>query len=507
MRLNYKRTIFVGFAFFLISAFWQAYDTIIPKMLTNRFGMAQSYSGVVMALDNVLALFLLPFFGALSDKCASRRGRRTPFIIVGTILAAAAFLVLSFADNMQLSHLSDAVADAPASYKALYDADLTINTPGGEKIAIREKFTEAEFTALAAEGDSSESYTEYVLPAKSAYAWKQTASSPGTLIFFMCILLVVLLSMSIFRSPAVALMPDVTIKPLRSKANAVINLMGAAGGIIVLAMGILFKTGSPANAYMSYTVFFACISALMIISLIVFLMNVRETEFVKEMREESRRFGLDDGDDDGLSGDRALTGPQRRSLYLILLSVVFWYMGYNAITSKYSVYAGAVLGLDYNLTLMIATGSAILTYIPVGLIASKIGRKKTILAGVLILAASFFAASFMTAGTPPMLMNIFFMTAGIGWATINVNSFPMVVELSTGSNVGKYTGFYYTASMAAQTITPVLSGMLLDIKMTYLFPYGTFFVLLSFVTMFLTKHGDSKPLPAASIIESFDVED
>ena len=184
MRLNYKRTIFVGFAFFLISAFWQAYDTIIPKILTNRFGMAQSYSGVVMALDNVLALFLLPFFGALSDKCASRRGRRTPFIIVGTILAAAAFLVLSFADNMQLSHLSDAVADAPASYKALYDADLTINTPGGEKIAIREKFTEAEFTALAAEGDSSESYTEYVLPAKSAYAWKQTASSPGTLIFF-----------------------------------------------------------------------------------------------------------------------------------------------------------------------------------------------------------------------------------------------------------------------------------------------------------------------------------
>ncbi len=283
--------------------------------------------------------------------------------------------------------------------------------------------------------------------------------------------------------------------------------MGAAGGIIVLAMGMIFKTGVPENTYMSYTVFFACISGLMLISLLIFIFNVNEPALVRDMQAESRKYGLEDGGGEDGSGDKRLSSGEKRSLILILASVVFWYMGYNAVTSKYSVYAGSVLGLDYNLTLMIATGSAILTYLPVGIVASKIGRKKTILAGVLILASAFGAAGFMRAGSSPLLMNILFALAGIGWATINVNSFPMVVELATGSNVGKYTGIYYTASMAAQTITPILSGLFLDIKMTYLFPYGTVFVLLSFVTMFFTHHGDSRPTPSGSALESFDAGD
>jgi len=506
MKLNYKKTICVGFAFFLISAFWQAYDTLIPKILINWFGMNQSYSGVVMALDNILALFLLPFFGAMSDKCKSKRGRRTPYIIVGTVIAVIAFMVLSFAANMQLTAIKPGTDGSEASYVEIYNADLTINSLSEGKIRLKERFTQDEFVAMGMGDISGSEYADFVTPARTAYAWKLTSSSPANLIFFMCILLIVLVSMSTFRSPAVALMPDVTIKPLRSKANAVINLMGAAGGIIVLALGIVFKTGSTANTYMSYMVFFGCIAALMVISLIIFLSTVNEPKLVKEMQAESKRFKLDDGTEDDNSGDRKLTPPEKKSLILILASVVFWYMGYNAITSKYSVYAGSVLGLDYNLTLMIATGSAILTYLPVGMIASKIGRKKTILAGIIILATAFGICGFMRAGSSPLLMNVLFALAGVGWATINVNSFPMVVELATGSNVGKYTGYYYTASMAAQTVTPVLSGLLLDINMTFLFPYGTAFVLLSFVTMFLTKHGDSKPT-ASSSIEAFDVGD
>ena len=179
-------------------------------------------------------------------------------------------------------------------------------------------------------------------------------------------------------------------------------------------------------------------------------------------------------------------------------------MGYNAVTSKYSVYAGKVLSLDYNSTLMIANVAAILAYLPVGMLASRIGRKKTILIGIAMLTASFLTASFLRQGSPAMLMNCMFALAGIGWATINVNSFPMVVELSRGGDVGRYTGFYYTASMAAQTVTPYFSGMLMDrIGMTSLFPYATVFVALASVTMLLVRHGDSKPLPAGSRLEHF----
>ena len=502
MKLDYKKTFFVGFAFFLICAFWQAYDTIIPKILTDKFGMSQSLSGVVMALDNVLALFLLPLFGTLSDKCGSKLGRRTPYIIFGTVMAAAFLVVLSFADNMQRWALDDVAVDNPTAQETLYDADLTVTTPDGAEVVIQEAFSREEFCAIElrdGEGGVNEQYTDYVVPARQAYAAEVTAENRTPLIIFVAVLLVVLLSMATFRSPAVALMPDVTIKPLRSKANAVINLMGAAGGIIVLLLGSAFGTGAPENALMSYTVFFAAISGLMLGSLLIFLWRVKEPALVREMRAESERLKLVDEAEEA-AGDRQLQRAERTSLLLILASVVLWFFGYNAVTSKYSVYASSVLGLDYNATLTIATGAAIVAYIPVGAVASRFGRRKTILAGIVILGGSFLLGSFVRAGTSPIIMNILFATAGIGWATINVNSYPMVVELSRGSDVGKYTGFYYTASMAAQTVTPIFSGFLMDnMGMTVLFPYGCVCVLLAFVTMLFVRHGDNKPTPVSKL--------
>lgn len=502
MKLNYKKTVFVGFAFFLITAFWQAYDTIIPKILTDKFGMSQSLSGVIMALDNVLALFLLPLFGTLSDRCKSRLGRRTPYIIFGTVMAAVFLVVLSFADNLQRNALEYVAVENPAAQETLYDAGLTITTPDGVVMDIQDEFTREEFAAISIRDESgsvNEDYTDYVVPARQAYAAQVTAQNRTPLIIFVAVLLIVLLSMATFRSPAVALMPDVTIKPLRSKANAVINLMGAAGGIIVLLLGSVFGTGSPENALMSYTVFFAAISGLMLGSLLIFLWRVKEPALVREMQEESERLGLVDEAEEA-AGDRKLQKAERKSLLLILASVVLWFFGYNAVTSKYSVYASSVLGLDYNSTLTIATGAAIVAYIPVGAVASRFGRRKTILAGIVILGGSFLLGSFVRAGTSPLVMNILFATAGIGWATINVNSYPMVVELSRGSDVGKYTGFYYTASMAAQTVTPIVSGALMDtLGMTVLFPYGSVCVLLAFVTMLFVRHGDNRPTPVSKI--------
>ena len=502
MKLNYKRIILVGFAFFLIQAFWQAYDNTIPMILTNKFGMSQAWSGAIMALDNVLALFMLPLFGAISDKHHSKWGRRTPFIVVGTLIAAVMLIALSFVDNAQLHHISDVAAiDDPAALETIYDreADETLLTPGGQKFVLSRQFTKEEFTQIRSQitvdgaAVTNPDYTNYVMPARQACAWDATAKSPVTLVFFIALLLVILVSMAVFRSPAVALMPDVTLKPLRSKANAVINLMGSAGGILVLVLGMVFATSAVRNSLMSYTAYFAVIAAIMLAALVVFMLTVRENEWAAEMQQQSVELGLEDKEE-AATGERRLSVDEVRSLIFLLLSIVLWFFGYNAVTSKYSVYASNILHKDYNLTLIIAQAAAIISYLPVGFIASRVGRKKTILAGVVMLTAAFTTASFMSAESPTMLMNAMFALAGIAWATINVNSFPMVVEMCSGGNVGKYTGFYYTASMAAQVATPMLSGLLMDrMGMHVLFPYAAVFTALAFVTMLFVRHGDSKP--------------
>ena len=511
MKLNYRRTICVGFAFFLISAFWQAYDSIIPLILTGKFGLSQTFSGVIMAMDNILALFLLPLFGAISDRHRGRFGRRTPFIVIGTLIAAAAFVLLSAADNAQLRNLGDAAKiDDPAALAGIYaaEADKTLLTPDGRSFVLSQELTEAEFTAIRSSGESAGDYTAYVVPARQAYAREVSAANRVPLILFMVLLLVVLVSMSVFRSPAVALMPDVTIKPLRSKGNAVINLMGAFGGILVLVLGIVFATGAVENSLMRYTGFFSVIAGIMLIALGLFLLTVNEPRFVKEMREESRKYGIpEDGDEEAPAGEKRRLGPgERRSLIFLLLSIVLWFFGYNAVTSKYSVYASNILHKDFNLTLIIAQAAAIAAFLPVGIVSSKVGRKKTILAGVVMLTVAFGTFAFLREDSPALLMNLLFALAGIGWATINVNSFPMVVEMSSGADVGKYTGIYYTASMAAQVATPMVSGFLMDkLGMTVLFPYAAVFAALAFITMLAVRHGDSRP-QAKKGLEALDVD-
>lgn len=512
MKLNYKRTICVGFAFFLICAFWQAYDNIVPLMLTNKFGMSQAHSGIIMAIDNVLALFMLPLFGILSDKTNTKLGKRTPYVLIGTIIAVIAFVGLTFADNMQLAKIEVvSKIDDKAALETLYDFDYDseLIAPDGESFVVAEKFSKNEFVSITSvdeNGQTNPDYTNYVEPARQAYVRSQTMSDSQPIIIFIAILLVALIAMATFRSPAVALMPDVTIKPLRSKANAVINLMGTAGGIAVLALGAVFATGSVKNSMMNYTVFFSVIAGIMLAALVVFMLTVREPKFVSEMLEESKKYNIDESSEDENGNKRKLSKGEFASLILILASVIFWFMGYNAVTSKYSVYASKVLNLDYNMTLMLAQAAAIVAYIPVGLISSKVGRKKAILAGVVMLCTAFSVAATLKADSSPIIMNCMFALAGIGWATINVNSFPMVVELAKGGDVGKYTGFYYTASMAAQTITPYISGLLMDnYGMRTLFPYAAVFVALAFITMLFVKHGDSKP-EATTSLEALDVD-
>lgn len=524
MKLNTKRTIYVGFAFFLILAFWQAYDSIIPLLLTNKFGMSQFWSGVIMALDNILALFLLPLFGSLSDKHKGKSGRRTPFIRFGTIAAIILLIALSFADLAQLKNIEKvSTVDDPVALGVIYDeqADKKIVKPNKETATLTEEYfvlseeiTRDDFVAIKStvvdengKTVTNSDYVDYVVPARQAYVWQLTVRNPQSLILFIGILFLLLIAMAVFRSPAVALMPDVTLKPLRSKANAIINLMGYTGGIFVLLLGKIFATDAPKNAMMSYTGYFGAVAALMLIALIVFLIKVKEPAWAKEMQDASARMDAADTQEQANTQKRKLTRGEKVSLLLLLASVILWYFGYNAVSSKYSVYASTRLGKDFNMTLMIGTGSAIVSFVPVGILSSKIGRKKAILIGVALLAVAFGLAQFVTAQTSVILMIGIFVLAGFAWATINVNSFPMVVELCSDGDVGKYTGYYYTASMAAQTLTPMVSGFMMDkLGMGVLFPYATLFVAASFVTMLFVKHGDSK-VEAKKGLDAFDVED
>ena len=531
MKLNYKRTILVGFAFFLISAFWQAYDAIVPLILTNHFGLSQSLSGAVMSLDNVLAVFLLPIFGAISDKVCTKWGKRTPFVFVGTILAVVSFISLTFIDNTQYKAITDYTIDEAgyAQIETLEDEIDRVYTVSDEaEVATIANDQKAALAELVAAKDIPSQYAatdtlrdasyELISEARKAgnkelveiaenqldlvdklfegiadTTFSVTKSNAMPLVFFILMLLLVLVSMATFRSPAVALMPDVTVKPLRSKGNAIINLMGTAGGIIVLVLGMIFSTK---EIYMQYTWYVVSVCAVMLAGLIVFVVSVKEKLWADQMLADTKVLEAAEASKAVAASEekRSLSRDEFKSLLLILASVALWYIGYNSITSKYSVYATRELGFDQNLTLIIAQAAAVIAYIPVGIIASKIGRRKTILAGIVMLASAFLAGHFITPLSPEFLMYPVFVLAGIGWATINVNSFPMVVELARGGDVGKYTGYYYTASMAAQIVAPNLSGILYDAfgMRNVFFVFGTIFVALSFVTMFFVKHGDTK---------------
>ncbi|MBR5523722.1 MAG: MFS transporter [Clostridia bacterium] len=444
MKLNYKRTFLVGLAFFSICAFWQMYDSVMTLILTNTFSLNETWSGVIMAADNVLALFLLPFFGKLSDQCRSPMGRRAPFILFGTLAAVILMIVLPIISN---------------TYAA--------------------------------------------------------APSTGLFWVFVAVLGLLLVSMGTYRSPAVALMPDVTPKPLRSKGNAVINLMGAAGGILYLIISSVMYPSSttPKNTHVNYLPLFAIVGGIMVVSVTVLLCTIRERKLEAEIKqyEDAHQEEILTVVDD--SGKEVLPPAVKRSLAFLLVSISLWFIGYNAVTTWFTKYAETMWDMalgDASLCLTVATAGAIVSYIPIGALASRIGRRKTILIGVALLATCFATGWIytITIGKFSYALFALFLVIGFSWAAINVNSLPMVVEMCKGSEVGKFTGYYYTFSMAAQTITPITAGYLLsNVSYQALFPYAALFVAASFVTMLMVRHGDNTVSAKKSVLENFDVED
>ena len=344
------------------------------------------------------------------------------------------------------------------------------------------------------------------LIADSYYA----APASGKLAAFIGMLGLLLIAMGTYRSPAVALMPDVTPKPLRSKANAVINLMGALGGIVYLLITtFLYKTKS--DVYRSYFPLFAIVGGIMVGALLVVMFLVDEPKLVRRQQEYEMAHPEDNLAEETETGE-VLPKPVKRSLAFLLVSIALWFIAYNGVTTWFSVYAQKTWDMSLgqaNTCVTIATAGAILSYIPVGNAASRIGRRKTIRFGTLVLGGSFFAAFLYTifAGGFSPLLYVLFALVGFAWAAINVNSLPMVVEMCRGSEVGKFTGLYYTFSMAAQIVTPIVAGWLLrNVSYKTLFPYAAVFAFASFLTMGMVKHGDNK-VQTKKGLEAFDIPD
>ena len=451
MKLNYKRTVLIGLAFLSICAFWQMYDSIIPLILQNTFGIGETLTGTIMAADNVLAIFLLPLFGALSDKTDTRFGRRMPFIVTGTVLAVIFLMLLPIADRQ-------------------------VNV-----------------------------------------------------VLFIVSLFALLVSMGLYRSPAVALMPDLTPNKLRSKGNAIINLRGAVGGVYTLIMIKLLVGKGDRPDYMPL---FVSVAALMVISVGILVITISEKKIEAKVAAEIKAYedstGLKVETEDTIEEEQLLEAEKnssdenkgktvkmqmppevKRSMAFLLASIFLWFTAYNAVTTAFSRYTKVVWHLEgggFADCLMVATVAAILSYVPIGNLAGRIGRKKTILVGIVLMSICYFAAIFV--GQYHGLVNVAFAVIGIGWAAINVNSYPMIVEMSKGSDIGKFTGTYYTFSMAAQILTPILSGFLLEnVSYRTLFPYAFVFSVLAFITMTQVRHGDARPDKKKSLLENFDVDD
>ncbi|MBN2268864.1 MAG: MFS transporter [Acholeplasmataceae bacterium] len=527
MKLNYKRTFYIGIVFFIISMFWQTYDMLIARTLIDKYGLTQTWSGIVMALDNIMAVFLLPLFGSLSDRSNAKIGRRTPYVIVGTVIAAFAFMGLAYADFIQTEKIK--MTDIIESHYDVAFESVELEEEKTHWFIVIDNMQDERQSSLESGLISQSQYESWyqnthdgmlsilahssdVLSARQLYeikdlyygylstrAWEVTSRDPSTLIIFISTLFVALVAMAIFRSPAVALMPDITIKPLRSKANSIITFMGAVGGI--LGVYIIMLSGLNRHAYDNHAKVFIIIGIIMLIALGVFLWKVREPEWVKDKIELEKHLNMVIEEEEQRLPLRKqfsikhLSRRKSRSLYFLLISIFMLFMGYNAVMSKLADYLPKVLNMNYfDFPFIVAQAVVIVMIVPVGILSLKLGRRRTIIMGMIVVLLAFGSIYFLKEGQA-WLTAMIVLFAGVGWSMISINTYVMVVELASGGNSGLYTGYYYSASMTAQIATPILSGILMDrYGRLILFPYATFFVLLAFLAFILVKEGEAKKI-------------
>ena len=471
LKLNVRRTALIGFAFFGILLLWQVYDSWCPTFLTDIF--ARSYYGmtsaelkasdpgkilnvqwivgIIMACDNLAALILLPIFGNLSDKTRTPIGKRMPYILVGTFVSAIAFPFIPL-----FFHYNNIVG-------------------------------------------------------------------------MVAMMGIVLIFMMMYRNPAVALMPDITPKPLRAKANGIINIMGYFGGAFATVLGIFMVLSKYINSPMSerniWTIElpFIIASVLMVISALVLFATIKENKLAEELKDELTLGEKLAAVETPIDDDKPMSRANKTMLLAILGAEFLWFMSDNALGTyigNYVIYHLQSVSSATMILTIIGGIASVIGFAIAGSIADKIGRKWTISSG---LAITFVGLVIMCFVTPtgkavgehgefafPTLLYAVWAFKGFGMALVHNCSFPMVVELCSSKKIGKFTGYYYAASMSAQTVTPVLLGLVLNATSAWraLPIYASILTVLSFtVFTLLVKNIKSGKVANVKGLEALGADD
>jgi len=328
----------------------------------------------------------------------------------------------------------------------------------------------------------------------------------NSLVGLIIMMLLILIVMNVYRNPAVALMPDVTPKPLRSKANGIINLIGYVGAIIGGGLVIVF--GESATKSFSTVIPFLVVSGVMLVAMIVLFIKIKENQIVEETKEDMK-LGEELSTSIEKTGENIpLSKKDKKNMLFILLAVFLWFAAFNSIETFISSYSENVLN-NFNIAgtiTIILVISSMITFIPAGYLAGYIGRKFTVILGLSLMIVGLLIAMAIHAVTAPFFLGI--AVIGIGWALINVNSYPMMVEMSHRNNVGRYTGFYYTSSMLAQSFTPIVAGAFISSVGNYnvLFPYALVLTLGAFIVFFFVKEKKNVPKEIKKGLDAFDID-
>lgn len=451
LKLNYKNTFFIGLAFFAILMLWQVYNTYCPLILNDL--LASSFDGdadkltyvigIIMAMDNLVALIIMPIFGNLSDKTNTKYGKRMPYILIGMLASALIFPLI------------------------------------------------AAFFIM------------------------------NSLVGVIIIMGFVLIIMQGYRSPAVALMPDVTPKPLRSTANGIINLVGYIGAIIAGALAMVFKKADANSNNLVYLWPFVISSICMLAAMIILKFKINEPKLLEETKNDVELGEKMSQSIEEIKEDKPLSKKDFTNLIIILIAVFFWFMAFNAIETFNSLFCRDILGSEgiHGTFTIILTVSSIISFILLSGIANKIGRKWTIILGLIMLVMGIGLMALITFLLKDVITSyvwvIYLLTViiGIGWALVNINSYPMIVEMSNKKNVGKFTGYYYTASMIAQTATPILVGLIMSfndagLRLLYVYSLITMLVALAVFFFVVERRDLNKKLEKKGILENLgDIDD
>ena len=414
LEFSQRKTFLLGFGFLGVSMIWAMYNAYLPVFLRETFNLPFSVVGAIMTIDNVFAILLLPFLGALSDSTNTKIGKRRPYILVGAPLAMIFFILIPFANKTQ------------------------------------------------------------------------------TLGLMMITVIFMNLAMAIYRTPVIALMPDITPSKYRSHANGIINFMGGAGALLVYFAGkpLYDKDISYPFIAAGILMFIACMLVVIFIKDDAYTPN--ETGKVESISLKKSFYELIDNMKDVVKGEK--------SLLAVLAAIFCWFVGFNAIETFFTSYAKFYLGMKESTGAMILGFYSlffIIAAIPAGLIGTKFSRNKTIRIGIFFLMFILIVATFFKAF---LSLAILFSLAGCAWAFINVNSLPMVVDMSTPAKLGGYTGLYYFSSQAANIVAPPLAGFGIDIftadgakpegYVSLLF-FSAFFFLLALILMMFVKRGEA----------------